>query len=157
MLSAVKISLVAGLTLGFAPYSMSDDDTPKAKNEIKAISDYESLKRYESTGEFARCVSLNRIDSTKVLDGKTIFFKMRGKSHYVNRMKRKCPSLEREQRFMYKVSFGKLCRIDTISVIDSFGRSWSSCGLGEFEEIKLKPKAEISDKPTSDQPKRSEP
>ena len=142
MPSTLKALVIVGLMAGFAPQGMSDDETPKDEKEQTALADFEALKKYAPTGEVKRCVSLNRIQSTKVLDDRTIFFKMRGKKHYVNRMSRKCPSLKREERFMYKTSIGQLCSVDIITVLDSFGRSWASCGLGKFEEIKLKPKVE---------------
>lgn len=145
MSSHLKATIIAGLLMGFAPVGMDDDDTPKGENakdekEQTALADFKALKRYEATGEVKRCISLNRISTTRVLDDKTILFKMRGRKHYVNRMKHACPSLKREERFMYKTSIGQLCSIDIITVLDSFGRSWASCGLGKFEEIKLKPK-----------------
>lgn len=136
----VKASVVAAFMMGFAPLAISDDDKQQDEVEQKALADYEKLKRYEATGEVKRCITLNRIQSTRVLDGQTIFFKMRGRKHYVNRMDRNCPQLDREERFMYKTSIGQLCSIDIITVLDSFGRSWASCGLGKFEEVKLKPK-----------------
>ena len=139
MSSVLKACLITGLVLSLTPQALTDDEKPKEEAQ-KTLADFEALKKYEPTGEVKRCISLNRIGRTKVLDDKTIFFKMRGKKHYVNRMKYKCPSLKREERFMYKTSIGRLCSIDTITVLDSFGRSWASCGLGKFEEVMLKPK-----------------
>lgn len=146
--ATLKALVIAGLMIGFAPQGMSDDETPKdetAKDEKEqtALADFKALKRYAPTGEVKRCISLNRIQNTRVLDDQTILFKMRGRKHYVNRLSHACPSLKREERFMYKTSIGQLCSIDIITVLDSFGRSWASCGLGKFEEIKLKPKKDI--------------
>lgn len=143
--ATLKAIVIAGLMIGFGPQGMSDDDaqndeTAKDEKEQTAFADFKALKKYAPTGEVKRCISLNRISNTRVLDDKTILFKMRGRKHYVNRMKHACPSLKREERFMYKTSIGQLCSIDIITVLDSFGRSWASCGLGKFEEIKLKPK-----------------
>lgn len=149
MFPGLKISLVAGLISAFAPQALGYDDKPQDEKEQKAVADFEALKKYQPTGEGRRCISLNRIRTTKVLDDQTIFFRMSGKKHYVNRLKRKCPSLKREERFMYKTSINRLCSIDIITVLDSFGRSWASCGLGEFEEIELKPKTEVEAKPSS--------
>ena len=143
--ATLKALVIAGLMAGLAPQAMSDDEVPKgeaAKDEKEqtALADFKALKRYEATGKVIRCISLNRIQSSRVLDDQTVFFKMRGRKHYVNRLKYKCPSLKREERFMYKTSIGQLCNIDIITVLDSFGRQWGSCGLGKFEEMKLKPK-----------------
>lgn len=140
MSSLLKASLLTALLMGFAPIGYADDDSKK--DEVKSLSDFEALKKYQATGKVKHCISLNRIDRTKVLDDKTILFKMRGRKHFVNRMKHSCPSLKREERFMYKTSIGQLCSIDIITVLDSFGRAWASCGLGDFEEIEKKPKAE---------------
>ncbi len=150
MFSAFKTTVIAGLVIAFAPLVMSDDDTPKDEKEQTALADFKELKKYEATGEVKRCISLNRVDSTKVLDDQTIFFKMRGKKHYVNRLSYTCPSLKREERFMYKTSIGQLCSIDIITVLDSFGRQWASCGLGEFEEIQLKAKPDPEAEPVMD-------
>lgn len=155
MSSTLKALVIAGLMVGFAPQGMSDDETPKDETtkdekEQTALADFEALKKYAPTGEVKRCISLNRIQSSKVLDDQTIFFKMRGRKHYVNRLSHKCPSLKREERFMYKTSIGQLCHIDIITVLDSFGRSWASCGLGKFEEMKLKPKPEPEEKPEAE-------
>ena len=150
MSSFCRAIVLSALLTGFSPVVFADDDDKKDQDEVKAIADYEALKKYQATGKVRNCISLNRIDQTKVLDDKTIFFEMRGKKHYINRMKHKCPSLKREERFMYKTSIGRLCNVDIITVLDSFGRSWASCGLGKFEEIELKPKVEPDSEPDSE-------
>ena len=80
-----------------------------------------------------RCISVNRIKSTTVIDDQTILFRIRGdKQQQVNRLKRRCPGLASEKRFGYEVRTGKLCRGDIIFVLASFGTG-SRCSLGYFE------------------------
>ena len=114
-----------------------DAEMKKDDGSLKPLGDYDALKKYEATGEMERKISLNRILRTQVLDDQTIVFFMMGKKAYVNRMKYKCPSLKSEDRFAYETFGGQLTSLDTISVIDSFGRKWASCGLADFAEFKM--------------------
>ena len=82
-----------------------------------------------------RCISLNRIKDTKVLSKKYIAFYTRDDAVYVNALPRKCSSLSPHKTFAYKSTQGRLCDLDTITVLDNFGSSFSigpSCGLGKF-------------------------
>jgi hypothetical protein len=95
------------------------------------------------------CVSTNGIDQTDAVDDQNILFYMRNGSVYRNHLPRKCPGLERENRFAYKlVGSQRLCSINTITVLeDGFGvgggfREGFTCRLGEF--VPLSPE-EIED------------
>jgi hypothetical protein len=84
------------------------------------------------------CITLMEIDRTRVADDDTILFYMRGGDVYRNELPNRCPTLEFEERFMYRVTTGRLCSIDVITVIDDVGFGFmpgASCGLGEFEPI----------------------
>ena len=88
--------------------------------------------------EAVRCVQLNRVDRTKVVDAENIFFYMRDGTVYRNQLPRPCPGLYREERFMYKVPTGRLCDLDIITVLTDFAgglRQGASCGLGRFHPI----------------------
>lgn len=81
------------------------------------------------------CVVVSSIDETEALDDQNILFRMRGNKVYRNHLPRKCPGLERENRFMYETRGGRLCSIDTITVLEQFGVSLQrgfTCRLGEF-------------------------
>lgn len=85
-----------------------------------------------------RCIHTILINRTVVVDDQSILFYMNGKVIYHNSLPRRCPGLGFEKRFSYRSSVGKLCRIDTISVLRSGGSgldSGASCGLGLFRQI----------------------
>ncbi len=89
--------------------------------------------KQESEGE--RCISLMRIDSTQVLDGNHVIFRMKGGKNYLNVLPHRCPGLRRNQPFMYRTSLSVLCDVDMITVLDTGGfglRPMASCGLGRF-------------------------
>lgn len=82
-----------------------------------------------------QCVSVARVAKTDVIDDQTILFFMRGgKQIYQSHLPRKCPGLELEDRFAYRVTTGQLCSIDTIKTLPRLG-SPVTCGLGEFQPI----------------------
>jgi hypothetical protein len=83
------------------------------------------------------CISINRIKRTEVIDDQTILFEMNGDVYLSNILERTCPGLAREERFMHE-TYGRLCDIDTITVLEQFGTSFRSgftCQLGEFHPI----------------------
>lgn len=98
------------------------------------------MEKYEATGETLACVPMRSLRQSIILDNRTIFFEGRGRRGYMNHLQNDCPGLLREQRFAYANSFGAVCRAEIITILDNFGRTWGSCGLGNFEEYKQKTK-----------------
>jgi hypothetical protein len=91
------------------------------------------------------CIRTASIDSTDAVDDQNLIFRMDGRAVYRNHLPRKCPGLERENRFSYETRSGRLCSIDTITVLEQFGvgfRPGFTCRLGEF--VPLSPE-EIED------------
>ena len=89
----------------------------------------------EIVREPERCLRVNRIRRTEIIDDQTIVFYQRGGGVFVNSLPRHCPQLKRNDRFMYEVRSGELCEIDVITVLDRFGGSFSrgfTCRLGMF-------------------------
>jgi hypothetical protein len=89
----------------------------------------------EESDEPLRCLSMNSIRSTKVVDDtRVLFFQARDKI-YLNRLDRECLGLTRYGTFEYRVQSGarhaRLCDTDSISVIETTGRGLN-CGLGRF-------------------------
>lgn len=86
-----------------------------------------------------RCIYLNRVDRTEVIDDRTLIFHMRpGRQIYLNHLERECPGLRREERFMYSPTGNRLCEIDTITVLEQWGFGLTrgfTCGLGNFHPI----------------------
>ena len=63
---------------------------------------------------------------------------MYGGSIYRNFLGRECFGLDRYDSFSYEVSFYRLCNLDSITVLEGFGRDiWSGtrCSLGLFYQI----------------------
>jgi len=93
-----------------------------------------------------RCISLNRLDRTEVIDDRTIVFHMRGGGLYLNNLDRECPGLKREERFMYSPTGNRLCRVDTVTVLEQWGFGLTrgfTCSLGEFHPISEADLAEL--------------
>jgi hypothetical protein len=92
----------------------------------------------EPDGKPVSCVQLSQIRSTSVHGDSTIDFHMAGGKVYRNTLPMSCPSLGFEERFAYKTSLSQLCSVDIITVLQSPGISpGPSCGLGEFQPVKL--------------------
>lgn len=104
------------------------------------------MERYQETGVTRACVPMRSLRQSIILDNRTIFFEVSGRRGFMNRLPNECPGLLREQRFAYANSFGSLCRAQIITILDSFGRTWGSCALGDFEEWEKKEKDESGDK-----------
>lgn len=105
------------------------------------------------------CVTVNRIQRTRIVDDNNILFYMRGGAIYRNYMPRKCPRLKREDSFTYDVRTNSLCNVDIIYVLERFGSSLQrgpACGLGMFYAISEE-EAEQLGKPIRDQIKVAEP
>lgn len=85
-----------------------------------------------------RCITLNRLDRTEVIDDRTIIFHMRGGGIFLNHLSRECPGLKREERFMYSPTSSRLCDVDTITVLERWGFGFTrgfTCSLGVFHPI----------------------
>lgn len=124
---------IAAMTLSAGAASGDDEEMTRGEKRLAKI-----MEDYKPTGEIKHCVSLRYLRDSRIIDDKTIFFKGVGKRGYMNKMSHKCSGLEREERFMYSTSIAQLCRHEIITVLDSFGRQWGSCGLGDFEEYTKK-------------------
>ena len=116
------IPAVALLSSGGA-IALSGKDTPAS---VRAI------------GEPKSCVTISQIRSTKVIDSRTIDFRMAGGKTYRNTLPQSCPGLKFEERFSYRTSINQLCSVDIVHVLhDQGGRLYegAGCGLGKFQEI----------------------
>ena len=103
------------------------------------------LAAYTPVGEPVNCIDTNRIDSTNVVANNVIDFKMRGGKVFRNTLPASCSGLVMEDRFSYRTSIGRLCNVDTIRVLHSFGghlEEGVGCGLGKFQPVEKAPKTE---------------
>jgi hypothetical protein len=82
------------------------------------------------------CLMLSQIDSSNVMDDKTIIFRMRSGTprYYKNTLPYRCSGLGFNEAFSYKTSINQLCSVDIIHVLENVGgvREGMSCGLGDF-------------------------
>ena len=56
---------------------------------------------------------------------------------YRNALPYSCPQLGFEEKFLYKTSVGALCSVDTITVLHDGLNQGATCGLGQFQPVKL--------------------
>ncbi|MFA6113233.1 MAG: hypothetical protein WC729_04555 [Sphingomonas sp.] len=90
------------------------------------------------TGKPENCVTTSRIRTTHVRNDSVIDFEMNGGQIYRNTLPYACPSLGFDQAFGYETHTGELCSIDTITVLRTgAGTRGPTCGLGEFQPVKL--------------------
>ncbi len=87
-------------------------------------------------GEPQDCMTTSRIAGTRAHDDYTIDFEMTGGDVYRNTLTGRCPGLGFENRFGYRVSTGRLCRLDTITVLQSGGTNGATCALGQFVPVR---------------------
>jgi len=110
----------------------------------KDSKDEKKIAEIKKIGEPISCVNIRNIRSTKIVDGRTIDFKMNNRKIYRNTLSNKCPRLKFEESFSYRTSQSRLCNVDIIRVLhnEGFGlREGAACGLGKFQQIdKIKTK-----------------
>ncbi len=90
-------------------------------------------------GKPQSCISIRNIRQSHVRTDKVIDFEMAGGQTYRSVMPQSCPSLAFEDRFTYTTSLSVLCSTDIITVLyasPELSRG-ASCGLGEFQPVKL--------------------
>ena len=106
----------------------------------------ELMKTYDKTDKVESCVSLQRIDQTRILDTQNILFEMRNGDRYLNTLPLKCSGLTPYRAISYKTSINRLCSTDIITVFEPGmpqPNSFGSCGLGKFTLLKKKAGADM--------------
>src|SRR5688500_6116278 len=78
----------------------------------------------DAEGDTQMCIDTQFIDSTPVIDSKTSLVKMRGSGKGYKRMDllNNC-GLDRSKGFAWSTSLNKLCKQDTLHVIETAGRT----------------------------------
>lgn len=84
-----------------------------------------------------RCLLVNRIRHTKVVDDQTVLFYMPQNQIYKNVLPHKCNLLGSYKAVFYKPTGNQLCSVDAIGplITDQPSMSRATCGLGTFELI----------------------
>jgi hypothetical protein len=96
------------------------------------------LSGFTAAGEVRRCVYAHEISETRVVDDRTILFRLGARRFYVNRLGRDCGGLKVQGKFAYTLRGGnELCRGDVIRVLET-GSTGAACLLGSFEKLEKK-------------------
>jgi hypothetical protein len=83
------------------------------------------------------CIDTPRIKETLVLDNQTILFRMLSGELYLNRLVVPCTGLKIAGAFGYETSIAKLCKQDSVSVIEPSNAPSATCMLGDFLPFKF--------------------
>lgn len=102
-----KILIIAlaagGILLGGSVETLADGDEPTTENSQAA--------------KEVRCIQVNRIRYSKVVDNKTIVLFMNGGPDYQMNLVRRCPGLKMQKTWLHDArSTNYLCDVDTIKV-----------------------------------------
>lgn len=103
-----------------------------------ALSNKNAPELIRAVGEPKSCVTISQIRSTKVIDSRTIDFRMAGGKTYRNILPQSCPGLKFEDRFSYRTSLNQLCNVDIVHVLHDQGgqlHEGAGCGLGKFQMV----------------------
>lgn len=103
-----------------------------------ALSSKNAPELIRAVGEPKSCVTISQIRSTKVIDSRTIDFRMAGGKTYRNILPQSCPGLKFEDRFSYRTSLNQLCNVDIVHVLHDQGgqlHEGAGCGLGKFQMV----------------------
>ena len=90
------------------------------------------------SGPPEQCISMRRIDHTKIIDNQNIMFYMRNGDIYRNYLPVACAGLRPQDTYMYRTSLDQLCNVDIITQLNQNGIGFSpgvSCGLGMFYPV----------------------
>jgi hypothetical protein len=115
--------MLAGLAAMLAGCATDGSQTPR------------SQQLWTAQGEPVSCIVTNQIRSTHVVDDRTINFVMSGRNRmFRNDLPAACPGLSFNRTFKHNSRTGRLCNVDTITVIQN-GRRGAICGLGRFQPM----------------------
>lgn len=79
-----------------------------------------ALAEGEKIGDTQMCIESNRISSTQILNHKTILVKMSPGNGYKRiDILNNCATLDKSTGFAYDTSINRLCKQDTLRVLDS--------------------------------------
>jgi hypothetical protein len=116
---------------GFALAASSMASSPSERRE-------KLLSAYQPSGQAVSCIQLHSIRDTKVIDNRTIDFRLNGGKVFRNTLSSSCPGLVSEDAFSYRTSMSSLCSVDIIRVLHNYGgrlEEGAGCGLGKFQPM----------------------
>lgn len=86
-------------------------------------------------GKRVPCIIASNVQDSYILDNQTILFRTVFNVVYINRLPDPCPGLKVADKYSHEVTIDRICKFDTIRVIEPPYGATSSCGLGEFVEF----------------------
>lgn len=87
-------------------------------------------------GEPVDCINTSLIRESHVRSDRVVDFEMNNGDVFRNTLPNACSNLNFERRFIYRTTVGRLCSIDTITVLNSGGTPGVTCGLGQFQKVR---------------------
>ena len=84
------------------------------------------------------CLSLIRIDDSKILDSRHVLFTMSDDSIYLNTLPQACAGMRPGDAFTFRTSLNRLCNQDIITILRPGGHGMlpgASCALGPFQRL----------------------
>jgi hypothetical protein len=118
--------LVGAALLAFGARSEEVDQRPASK-----------APPVEVLGQPVNCVDISRIRNPVVHDDYTIDFQLSRGDIYRNTLPSRCSQLGVEKRIAYEASIGRLCAVETISVIQRGAAGGATrCSLGKFVPVR---------------------
>ena len=97
------------------------------------------LSGYTRTGETSSCLTVRRIDSTKILNDHQILFEMSGGETWLNEPS--CAGLSSHVALAYEVHAGQICDTTIVTLVepaDGLNSVRGSCALSKFEKLERK-------------------
>ena len=129
--------LFAAIAAGCASQPGQGEEAEEAPLSVEEI--LAAAPSAEDYGESTRCLISTAYINVDVLDNQTLIFRGRGGRAWLNRLRRPCIGLRRDDALRFEMHESRLCTLDTFTGIDSFmgslERGSAICSLGEFEAI----------------------
>ncbi len=129
--------VIAGLALAVIPASV---DAMAKKASAEPQKDSQALDKYNRTGQFEKCLPLNRIQHSRILNDHQILFEMTGGDDFLNEPKSGCPSLSPSYALTYETSIHQLCNTQIVRLIEpsSSVPERGACNIAQFERLTKK-------------------
>ena len=85
------------------------------------------------------CLPRSAYTDVEVINRELLLFHGRGEKMWLNRMRQPCVGLRADRVLAFELRNSRLCDLDTVRGIDTFGGFWSAtgarCSLGTFDPV----------------------
>ena len=124
--------LLAGCATQDAPEEQQQE--PLSVEDILA-----SAPKPEDYSDSVTCLHRDAYTDVEVLNRELLLFHGRRDKVWLNRLRRACIGLRRNDALAFEMRNSRLCDLDTFSSVDTFGgplgRTSARCSLGKFETV----------------------